>query len=369
MATIIKAELFFVDLKPRTERSDAIQSFVSQETMILRLTDADQATGVGYSYTIGQGGGAVISLLRQTLLPRLMGQEADDIERIWHDLLFSTHATSVGAITSLALATIDTALWDLRSQRSRLPISRQLGGAKSKIPMYTTEGGWLQLSTEALVADALQAKAAGFKGSKIKIGKPHLSEDRERLAAVREAVGSGYEIMVDGNQGFTRAEATRRSLMLADYHVAWFEEPLPADQILEHARLAQASPVPIAVGESLYALGQFKDYLEMGAAAIVQVDCARIGGITPWMKVAHLAQAYHAPVCPHFLMELHVGLACAITNSRWVEYIPQLDSLLEDDLEIEDGYALARTTPGLGLSWDWEQIEARQSDTWVTSRA
>ena len=122
MARIDKAEVLMVDLVPKVIRTDAIQSFVSQETPILRLTDSDGRTGTGYSYTIGSGGPAVISLLRETLLPRLIGREAEEIEGIWRDLLFATHATAVGAITSLALAAIDTALWDLRCRRAGLPL-------------------------------------------------------------------------------------------------------------------------------------------------------------------------------------------------------------------------------------------------------
>ena len=118
MARIVRVELCMVDLVPEVRRTDAIQSFDSQETPIVRVTDADGVTGTGYAYTIGQGGPAVMSLLERTLAPRLIGREAERIERLWRDGLFATHATSVGAITSLALAAIDTALRDLRGHRS-----------------------------------------------------------------------------------------------------------------------------------------------------------------------------------------------------------------------------------------------------------
>jgi len=370
MAVIDRVELCMVDLVPEIRRTDAIQSFESQETPIVRLTDADGAVGTGYSYTIGQGGTAVVSLLRETLLPRLPGCEAEDIERLWRELLFSTHATAVGAITSLALAAIDTALWDLRCRRAGLPLHRLLGGAKASVPCYTTEGGWLHIDTDELVADAVAAKAKGFGGSKIKIGRPRLAEDRARLAAVREAVGDGHEIMVDANQAFGRAEATRRARVLETLDIAWFEEPMPADDVLEHARLAASTSVPIAVGESLYSVSQFKDYLVSGGASIVQVDVARIGGITPWMKVAHLAEAFNVPVCPHFLMELHVSLVCAIPNAPWLEHIPQLGSLVGEGLRIEDGHAWPSEAPGLGIDWDRRAIDAARVDglTWETSR-
>lgn len=360
MATIERVELCMVDLQPKVRRTDAIQSFDSQETPIVRITDSDGAVGTGYSYTIGQGGPAIMSLLKDTLAPQLIGQNADNIDRLWRSLLFSTHATSVGAITSLALAAIDTALWDLRCKRTALPLYQLAGGAKESVPMYTTEGGWLHIETQALVDDALQAQAQGFAGSKVKIGRPHLSEDRERLGAVRSALGTGFEIMVDANQAFSRAEATRRAKVLEEFSIAWFEEPMPADDVIEHARLAASTSVPIAVGESLYSLSQFKEYLAIGAAAIVQVDVARIGGITPWLKVAHLAEAHNIPVCPHFLMELHVSLVCAIPNAPWLEYIPQLDDITTQGMRMEKGQAYPSEKPGLGIEWDWSEIDKRK---------
>jgi len=361
MAAIERIELSFVDLKPKVRRTDAIQSFVSQQTPLVRIFDRDGAVGTGYSYTIGTGGSSIMALIADHLAPLLIGRDAERVESIWRDLLFHTHATSVGAITALALAALDTALWDLRCRRAKLPLSVIAGGAKESCPLYTTEGGWLHLTPSALVDDALAAKAKGFGGAKIKIGRPHVAEDVERLRAVREAVGADWDIMTDANQGFTLAEAIRRARHLEALDIAWFEEPLPADDLASHVELARHTSVPIAVGESLYSASQFKDYLQAGACSIVQVDVARIGGITSWLKVAHLAETFNVPVCPHFLMELHVGLCCAVPNSRWVEYIPQLDSITRTQLAIRDGRAYPSSEPGLGIDWDWDAI-ARMRD-------
>jgi L-alanine-DL-glutamate epimerase-like enolase superfamily enzyme len=358
MAKIERVEIMMVDLKPKVRRSDAIQSFDSQETPILRITDADGAEGVGYSYTIGTGGPSIVALLRHTLAPLLIGRDAAEVERLWRDMLFATHATSVGAITSLALAAVDTALWDLRCRRAGEPLWRMAGGAKPSVPLYTTEGGWLHIETQALVDDALEAQAKGFAGSKVKIGRPHLSEDRARLMAVRKAVGDAYEIMTDANQGFSLPEAIRRARVLEEAGIAWFEEPMPADDVGAHARLAAVTTVPIAVGESMYSISQFKDYLTQGACSIVQADVARIGGITPWLKVAHMAEAFNIPICPHFLMELHASLVCAVPNAPWLEYIPQLDLITTEGMRIENGRAIPSDAPGLGIAWDWAAIGA-----------
>lgn len=359
MAKIERVELKMVDLRPKVERTDAIQSFVSQETPLVTITDSDGAVGTGYSYTIGTGGSSVMRLLADHLVPRIIGRDADRIEAIWRELEFATHATTIGAITSIALAAIDTALWDLRARKQNLPLWKLAGGAKDRCPLYTTEGGWLHIPTQALVEDALDAKSKGFTGSKVKIGKPHGAEDYARLSAVRKAVGDGYEIMTDANQGFSVDEAIRRAERLRELDLGWIEEPLPADDIDGHVRLNRSTATPIAIGESLYSIRHFREYMQKGACSIVQVDAGRIGGITPWLKVAHAAEAFDMPVCPHFLMELHVSLACAVQNGKYVEYIPQLDDITASRMVIENGMALAPMTPGLGIDWDWDAIRSR----------
>jgi L-alanine-DL-glutamate epimerase-like enolase superfamily enzyme len=351
MAKIARVELLMVDLKPKVKRVDAIQSFVSQETPIVRITDADGVVGTGYSYTIGTGGHSVMELLKRTLAPALIGREALEIERIWRDLLFVTHATSVGAITSIALAAIDTALWDLKARKLGLPLHLLAGGAQAEIPLYTTEGGWLHLETAALVDDALKAKADGFGGSKIKVGRP-LHEDVARIEAVRAAVGQGFEIFTDANQKFAVDEAIRRARAYESLDIGWLEEPLTADDIEGHARLCAHTSVPVAVGESLYSPLHFREYLERHACTVVQVDVGRVGGITPWLKVAHMAEAFNIAVCPHFLMELHVALCAAVPNARWVEYIPQLDAITTEGMTIRNGNAVPSSEPGLGIAWD-----------------
>ena len=361
---IASVEILKVDLPPKVRRTDAIQAFVTQETPMVRITCADGAVGTGYTYTIGTGGSSVVALLRDHLAPRLLARDATELEAIWKDLFFATHATAVGAITSLALAAIDTALWDLRCLRAGQPLWKMAGGAQRRVPVYTTEGGWLHHAASQLVDESLAAKAQGFRGAKMKVGRPSAAEDVARLSAVRAAVGDDWHIMVDANQAFTVAEARRRAQAYRDLALTWLEEPLPAEDLSGHVELAAKATMPIAVGESLYHPSHFREYLERRACSVVQVDCARVGGITPWLKVAHLAEAFNAPVCPHFLMELHVSLSAAVPNGAWVEYIPQLDDVTASRMAMADGCAIPPDAPGLGIEWDWAAIERR-----VVSRA
>ena len=359
MAKIERVEVFMVDLVPKVKRVDAIQSFVSQETPFVRILADDGAVGTGYTYTIGTGGPSVVELIARSLAPQLIGRDPNRIEEIWKALFFHTHATAVGAITSLALAAIDTALWDMRCRRSGRPLHVEAGGAQTSVPLYTTEGGWLHLETSALVDDALKARAAGFGGSKIKVGR-HPKDDVSRLEAVRRAVGDGFEIMVDGNQGAAVDEAIRRARLYEPFDLAWYEEPMPAEDLGGHIRLSANTSLPVAVGESIYSLSHFREYLQRDACSVVQVDVARIGGITPWLKTAHLAESFNVSVCPHFLMELHVSLTAAVPNGRWVEYIPQLDAITSTRMTILEGRAVPPDAPGLGIDWDWEAIDKQR---------
>ncbi|MFJ3394423.1 mandelate racemase/muconate lactonizing enzyme family protein [Leifsonia aquatica] len=358
--TIVSAEAWLSDLAVETVRTDAVQSFLKQETIFVRLRTAGGTVGLGYSYTIGTGGSAVLSLLRATLLDVVIGLDVNRPEEVWRAMFSSTRATTVGLITSLALAAVDTAVWDARSRAAGLPLWVAAGGAQPSIPLYDTEGGWLHFSTEELVAQALDSRARGLGGVKIKVGKPRGHEDFERLAAVRDAVGDELDIMVDANQSMTSAEAIRRAALFEKLDIFWFEEPLPAEDVAGHRRLAESTSVPVAVGESMYSVGHFREYLQAGAAGIVQVDVARVGGITPWLKVAHLAEAFNVAVAPHFLMELHVSLCCAVPNALYLEHIPQLRAITTAEMTIRDGHGVPSDEPGLGIRWDLDAIEDRR---------
>ena len=242
-------------------RTDAIQSFVTQETPIVRITCADGAMGTGYTYTIGTGGSSVVALLRDHLAPRLIGRDAAQVEAIWKDLFFATHATAVGAITSLALAAIDTALWDLRCRRAGEPLWKLAGGAQARVPVYTTEGGWLHHSAEAAGRRSSDGEGARIPGRKVKVGKPSIAEDVARLSAVRAAVG-------DASRSWSTP--TRRSPWprRAAARTRTSDSCSPGSRSRCRRRIWAATSssrrkatMPIAIGESLYHPAHFREYL------------------------------------------------------------------------------------------------------------
>jgi L-alanine-DL-glutamate epimerase-like enolase superfamily enzyme len=166
--------------------------------------------------------------------------------------------------------------------------------------------------------------------------------------------------MVDVNQRWTSTEAITRGKQLEEFNIFWLEEPLPHDDVSGHATLKAHLTVPIALGESLYTKQAFKAYLEQNAVSILQPDVGRVPGITEWMKIAAMAEAWNLPVAPHFLMELHFHLAAAIPNAMFVEYIPQLDPVLEDPFKIKRGIFELPQAPGHGIKFDKGKLKTYQ---------
>ena len=248
MATIARVEIRMVDLKPKVKRVDAIQSFVSQETPFVRITDSDGAVGVGYSYTIGTGGPAIVELLARSLAPALLGRDGAQVEKIWRDLLFLTHATSVGAITSLAPAAIDTALWDLRLPQGRTSPACDGGRRQGPDPsLHPRRAAGCIWPKQALVDDALKGEVARLRGLQ---GQGRATYPRGRRTTGYAARGARLASTSRSSRTLIRAfnvdEAIRRArhYEAAEDIKAGSEEPLPADDIEGHVRLLPGSTFP-----------------------------------------------------------------------------------------------------------------------------
>src|SRR5881394_2388922 len=355
---IAKAESRLVRVPVDPPRGDAIQQFDAIELPIVAIADSSNRTGIGFGYTIGTGGSSILELLRAELLDWLIGQDARRITFIHEHLSKSINALTPGCISSTALAAIDVALWDLAGKRTETPLSILLGGAKDRVLIYNTHVGWLNRPIDEMVKLCKQAvKKDGFRALKLKLGKEDPEEDRERVARVREVVGTKVKLMIDANQSWSLDEATRRLKLLEEFDLIWIEEPLPATDIQGFIELGKRIRIPRAGGESLYSPAAFYDYLRQGALDILQPDVARVGGITNAMKVCHLAQAANLPVAPHVSSELSVSIAAAVPNSMMIEYVPQMEPVLKKQVRIEDGYAIASDIPGHGIEFDEKALD------------
>jgi L-alanine-DL-glutamate epimerase-like enolase superfamily enzyme len=356
----VKTHLF--DLPVLKKRTDAIQSFASMETLVVELRTSDGLTGTGYGYTIGTGGRAAKAYVDHELKPLLDGEDCEAHQHIWDKMYRATRASGGGPVSSIARAAVDIAVWDIKAQARNIPLYKLLGGAQERVPVYDTEGGWLHSTIDQLVENTRRSIDKGFRGIKIKVGKENAAEDVRRLEAVRRTAGPDVRIMVDANQAWNTAEAIRRAKLFEPLDIFWLEEPLPAGAVQSHRQLKAHTSIPVAIGETIYTKEAFAEYLSNDAASIFQPDVARIGGITEWMKVAAMAEAFQIPVAPHFLMEIQIHLTAAIPNGLFIEYIPQLGQVLEEELALKDGYFVPPARPGHGILFDWQKLEKYRVD-------
>jgi L-alanine-DL-glutamate epimerase-like enolase superfamily enzyme len=355
------AELYRIPV--HREMKDAIRHF-SKMDLVFAYIETDQGVvGSGFTYSIIPFGAREIAYMIDSGIAEVIrGMDPRDHEEIWNRMWRQVDWVGRAGIAVLAVAAVDIAIWDLKSKLANMPLHRLLGGAREKVPVYNTDGGWLNHSVDQLVEETRQIVAAGFRGTKIKVGKEDPAEDAERIAAVREAIGPHRTLMVDANERFTSAEAIRRAHMWEPFNLFWFEEPLPAEDLLGHVALKAHTTIPIALGESLFTRFQFRDYIGTGGVSIVQPDACRCGGITEWIKIAHLADCNNMQVSPHFVMELHLPLAAAIPNSLFIEYIPSLNPVLTEPLQLIDGCFVPSEQPGLGIPFDWGRLRSFRVD-------
>jgi len=354
--TRIQADLSEVPV--HRDMRDAIRHFNKMDVVFVRLETDEGIQGFGFTYSIiPHGAREVCSVVKASIYPLIKGMNPLNHEQVWYEMWRKMDWVGRGGIAVLAVAAVDIAVWDLKSKVAGIPLHRLLGAYRDKVPVYNTDGGWLNHSLEQLVEETRGIVRAGFRGTKIKVGKEDPAEDVERLAAVRKILGPRRTLMVDANERFTQAEAIRRAAMWEKFNLFWFEEPLPAEDISGHAALKAHTAIPIALGESLYNRHQFKDYIASDGVSIVQPDACRCGGITEWLKVAHMASCYNMNVSPHFVMELHLPLVAAIPNGLFVEYIPSLDAVLRKPMKLEDGCFRPSEEPGLGIPWDFNKLD------------
>lgn len=345
-------------IPPHRKISDAVQKMEAVEVVTTTVHTDQGTSGLGFTYTIGRGGEAVARLLETELVPRLVNSDPLRVEKLNHQLWWDLHWVGRAGISQLAISAIDIALWDLAGNYREEPVWRLLGGAREEVELYHTDCGWLQHSQEQIVREVAQAVEEGFRAVKIKVGREEMAEDLSRLRAVRDAVGDYVKIMVDANHGFTPAEAIRRGKRFEELDIFWFEEPIPADNVGGHVRLKEGTSIPIALGESLYSLYDFKAYLDAGAIDVIQADVCRCGGFTNWRKIAAAAEAWDVPVAPHYVMELHTHAVAGVPNGMFVEYIPAFTQVIESPMEVSRGRSIAPSAPGTGVSFDMAKVSS-----------
>jgi len=317
----------------------------------VRVT-TDDGVGHGFSWSPSIGASAVEALIRDDLAPHLLGRPARTEE--WQGMWERLHEAGGGGLTTIAIAGVDLALWDLDCRRRGLALADRLGRRHDSQPAYGS-GVNLHYPLDELVAQAARWRHAGFGGVKVKVGKPDLAEDVDRIAAVRETIGPEVRLMVDANQRWDLDRAVAGAEALSVLGIDWLEEPLRSDDTRGYRALRSSVDVPIALGENVHTIHRFRDLVDAEAVDVMQPNVVRVGGITPFLAIADLAREAGITLAPHLLPELSAQLAFALPEETWVEDVEDagfgaLGALLEPSaIEIDEGRATGGHAVGLGM--------------------
>lgn len=329
------------------------------------VEDSDGATGFGFSWTPTIGATAVQAHLDHDISAFAIGREAD-ATALWAPLWRHLHEGGGGGITTIAMAGLDLALWDLAARRADAPLTDHLGRRHESATVYGS-GVNLHYSLDELVAQAERWVDAGFGAVKVKVGSPELARDVRRIAAVREVIGPDRRLMVDANQRWTLEQAERAIGELAAFDLTWIEEPLRADDLAGHVALRERIEVPIALGENLYTRYRFAEFIDSGGVDLVQPNVVRVGGITPFLEIAALASERGIALAPHLLLELSAQLALALPGEHLVESVEDASfealGALAAPSPVQVSGATAYTTgqPGLGLRFTNDRTDVAAS--------
>jgi L-talarate/galactarate dehydratase len=336
-------------------RRDDTREFVTLELG----TDAG-LVGLGLTFF----GGALTGALRSAvdaLAQLTIGEDPTRVEAIAATLRAAGGTAGPGGIFSLALSAVDIACWDLRGKAEHKSVCQLLGGLRDRVPTYASGALLRQHPLEYLSQAGPRLMGMGFRQMKMQCGsEPTAGASVERVRVMRESIGAEVDLMCDINQLWSVQHAIEVGKRIEPYHLFWLEDPVAHDDYAGLARVADALTTPIAAGEYHYGIVPFRHLLEARSIDIVMIDLLRVGGITQWLKVAGMAEAFNMQVVSHLIPEIHLQLMAAIPNALTVEYMPWTHRLFEEVPAVQDGHLVVPQKPGLGLSFDQAAIHQYQ---------
>ncbi|WP_152042297.1 mandelate racemase/muconate lactonizing enzyme family protein [Salinigranum salinum] len=329
----------------------------------VRTDEGDEGLG----YTLGYGGaGLIADAVTELLEPMLVGEDPRDTERLWREMFDSTVQIGRKGVVLRAISIVDIALWDLKATAAGMPLYKLLGGSKEEIPAYASGGYYRDTKgLEGLREEMERYVDRGHDVVKMKVGRESLATEVDRVRTVREAIGPHRTLLMDANGKWSnKQEAVRACRAFGEYDPYFIEEPVMPDSIDLMSEVNAALSYPVAAGELEFNRYGFQHLLDAGAVEIVQPDATVVGGITEWMRVAHMAAARDVPVAPHYNWDLHVHLLGAIENGLWAEYfyrdsdVKAFDDVLVHPMEPTDGTLEIPDRPGHGIELDRDALDS-----------
>ena len=320
--------------------------------LVTRITTDDGKQGWATSYfgLIESGMATVKMIIDRELTPILLGKDPHFVRQIRAEMHSKVEYYGVVGVATIAISAIDICLWDLIGKDADLPTALVLGARRRSVPAYAMVGWYFNGGIKELVQHCVNAAEEGFKAVKIKIGRGDLSDDINRISAVRKELGDDFTLMVDANCAFDEMEALRRGYAFQDLNIFWFEEPLPQQFLEGYSRLRNRLSIPIAAGENCFTRYQFWQLIRNNCVDIVQPDNRRAGGVTEWMDIASISEAAGLKFASHLGGPGNVNVMCAVENVIYLECegIKHDNEMLEHPLEMKDGEVQLPNVPGMG---------------------
>lgn len=290
-----------------------------------------------------------------------IGEDPLRTEAVMEKLRAATAGTcGPGGILTLALSAIDIALWDIKGKALNQSLSSLVGGIRSRVPTYASGALMRHFPLAHVEKASAQLVKNGFRQMKTQLALPgdtNPEREVERIRVIREAIGPQIDLMCDINQRWDVRQAIAIGSRIEQYHLFWLEDVTAADDYPGLAAVSAALATPVAGGEYVYGSAPFRHMLEARSVDIVMIDLVRAGGITQWLKIAGMAQAFNLPVVSHLVPEIHVHLISAIPNGLTVEYMPWSSRLYKEVPLPQQGELVVPTKPGLGLEFDRDALK------------
>jgi D-arabinonate dehydratase len=324
-------------------------------------TDAG-ISGIGFTLTRGAD---LEQVVRHQLRPLLVGENPEDVQRLWDKQYYGSLYTGQRGLVMRAISTIDVALWDIKARALSVPLYRLLGGYRRQVPVLLVAGYYEDgKGPDQLAAEMKAYRDQGYTRLKLAAGGLDPTEDARRLAAVREAVGPDTKLMVDINHAWRNAkDAIHAAALWEPYNLEWIEEPFLPENMPARIQFQRAVKTKVALGDEQCSRFVFRDMITNQVADVLRPDTVVVGGITECLRVLALAATWELPASPHLFPEINVHLAAAFGNVYAVEMFPTdrdlygFDRLLVSPLEPRDGELLVPEGPGLGFELNWDEVE------------
>nr|WP_294503149.1 mandelate racemase/muconate lactonizing enzyme family protein [uncultured Rhodopila sp.] len=330
----------------------------TRPVVILRLRTDSGIEGIGLTFYGGKMTGS-LRVAVEELAGLTIGEDPLRIEHIVAKLHAAADTCGPGGIFTLALSAIDIALWDIKGKALEQPLWKLLGGHRDRVPAYASGSLRRGLTHDQAQKAAEILVQKGFRQMKTQMalpGNPPAAEEVRRVRVVREAIGPDIKLMCDINQRWRPEQAIDIGSRCEDIGLFWLEDVTTADDYAGLARVTAALKTPIAGGEYVWGIVPFRHMLEARSVDIVMIDICRAGGVSQWMKIAGMAEAFNLPVVSHVMPEMLVHLVAACPNGLTVEYMPWMLCLYEETPVLENGELVLPDKPGLGLRFDEKAV-------------